>query len=96
MILPVAAAQAEAVPGDLSANIRTAAGLVREAADQGAGVVVLPETFLTGYDLEVFARPLPALVDLPLDPLREAANKIATVITGAGNGAKVVRLRGEP
>jgi integrase len=28
------------------------------------------------------------------DPLREAADKIATVITGAGKGAKVVRLRG--
>jgi integrase len=27
------------------------------------------------------------------DPLREAANKITTVITGAGKGAKVVRLR---
>jgi integrase len=28
------------------------------------------------------------------DPLKEAADKIATVITGAGKGAKVVRLRG--
>jgi integrase len=28
------------------------------------------------------------------DPLREAADKIATVITGAGKGAKIVRLRG--
>jgi integrase len=28
------------------------------------------------------------------DPLREAADKIATVITGSGKGAKVVRLRG--
>jgi integrase len=28
------------------------------------------------------------------DPLREAADKIATAITGAGKGAKVVRLRG--
>ena len=30
------------------------------------------------------------------DPLREAADKIATVITGAGKGsAKIVRLRGD-
>jgi predicted amidohydrolase len=83
VILRVAAAQAEAVPGDLSANIRTAAGLVREAADEGARVVVLPETFLTGYDLEVFAGTLPALVDLPLDPLRDAAVETGAVVVAS-------------
>ncbi|HEY5421799.1 MAG TPA: nitrilase-related carbon-nitrogen hydrolase, partial [Marmoricola sp.] len=83
MILTVAAAQAEAVAGDLAANDRTAAGLVREAADQGARVVVLPEAYLTGYDLDVFAGTLPSLVDLPLDALRGAARDTGTVVVAS-------------
>ena len=83
MILTVAAAQAEAVAGDLTANVGTAAGLVREAADLGARVVVLPEAFLTGYDMDVFAGQLPSLVDLPLDPLREAARDAGAVVVAS-------------
>ena len=83
MILTVAAAQAEAVAGDLAANDRTAAGLVREAADQGARVVVLPEAYLTGYDLDVFAGTLPSLVDLPLDALRDAARDTGSVVVAS-------------
>ena len=83
VILTVAAAQAEAVAGDLAANDRTAAGLVREAADRGARVVVLPEAYLTGYDLDVFAGPLPSLVDLPLDALRDAARDTGAVVVAS-------------
>jgi 5-aminopentanamidase len=83
VILTVAAAQAESVAGDLVANDRTAAGLVREAADQGARVVVLPEAYLTGYDLDVFACPLPSLVDLPLDKLRDAARDTGAVVVAS-------------
>lgn len=83
MILTVAAVQAEAVAGDLAANDRTAAGLVREAADQGARVVVLPEAYLTGYDLDVFAGTLPSLVDLPLDALRDAARDTGSVVVAS-------------
>jgi predicted amidohydrolase len=52
--LRLAAAQAASVPGDLAANVATAVSLVRDAADQGARVVVLPELFLTGYDESVW------------------------------------------
>jgi 5-aminopentanamidase len=83
VILTVAAAQAEAAAGDLVTNVRTAAGLVREAADQGARVVVLPEAHLTGYDLDVFAGPLPSLVDLPLDALRDAARDTGAVVVAS-------------
>jgi 5-aminopentanamidase len=83
VILTVAAAQAEAAAGDLVTNVRTAAGLVREAADQGARVVVLPEAYLTGYDLDVFAGPLPSLVDLPLDKLRDAARDTGAVVVAS-------------
>lgn len=80
----VAAAQAEARAGDLSANVATAARLVDLAGGQGAALVVLPEAFLTGYDAAVFAGPLPTPADLEgprLDPLRAAA---------AASGATVV------
>jgi len=81
--LVLAAAQAEAVAGDLATNAHTAADLVRRAADEGAEVVVFPEAFLTGYDAEVFAGPLPSLVDLPLEPLREAARETGAVVVAS-------------
>jgi predicted amidohydrolase len=81
--LVVAAAQDVAVAGDLVANVATAAALVRAAAEQGAEVVVLPEAFLTGYDLAVFAGPLPALVDLPLGPLLAAARDTGAVVVAS-------------
>jgi predicted amidohydrolase len=83
VILRVAAAQAESIAGDLEANTRTAAELVREAAADGAQVVALPEAFLTGYDLEVFAGELPSLVDLPLAPLRDAAIETGAVVVAS-------------
>jgi predicted amidohydrolase len=81
-----------AASGDLGANITTAAGLVRQAAEQGARVVVLPEAFLTGYDLDVFAGSLPSLVDLPLGPLIEAAGDTgAVVVASSGLEAEGVK-----
>jgi predicted amidohydrolase len=50
--LRVAAAQAASRAGDIAANCRTAAELVPEAARRGASLVVFPELFLCGYDLE--------------------------------------------
>ncbi|MFB9239085.1 carbon-nitrogen hydrolase family protein [Plantactinospora siamensis] len=47
--LTVAAAQAEAVPGDVTGNAGTAARLVATAAAGGARLLVLPELFLPAY-----------------------------------------------
>ena len=80
MRLTLAAGQAESVAGDLAANATTVAELVREAGDRGAEVVVLPEAFLTGYDRDVFAGPLPSLVDLPLEPILAAASETGAVV----------------
>lgn len=87
----VAAAQFTCTPGDIAANVRTMAGLVR-AAD-GARVVVFPELALTGYELELIARDpgLQAGEDDPrLDPVREACRAAGTaaVVNGAAPPAR--------
>jgi len=71
--LRVAVAQAVAVSADPVANAARAASLVRAA---GARVVVLPELFLSGYDVTALAAD-PALDlegadDVRLDPIRAA------------------------
>jgi 5-aminopentanamidase len=88
--LTVAAAQAESTPGEVAANVQTAAGLLREAAAEGARVVVLPELFLPGYDLATLAAD-PDRCDVAdpagdprLEPLREACRESeAVAVVGA-------------
>ena len=53
--LVVAAGQARCAALDVAANAAAAADLVLLAADEGADVLVLPELFLTGYELEAIA-----------------------------------------
>lgn len=80
--LRIVAAQASAVAGDVEANVATAVDLVRRAADQGARVVVLPEAFLTGYDVMTFERAVRVRLDDPrLRPLVDAAPDV-TVLVG--------------
>jgi 5-aminopentanamidase len=88
--LRVAAAQAQATPGDLAGNAVVAARLAAQAADQGATLVVLPELFLPAYHPPALGAD-PAGTDLAadgdgrvadarLDPLREAARDRGLVI----------------
>ncbi|MGW2020104.1 carbon-nitrogen hydrolase family protein [Streptomyces sp. NPDC001927] len=83
----VAAAQFAPVAGDVEANVRTVAGLIRGAAAEGARVVVLPELALTGYEPTLIGA-TPALHlaedDPRLDPVREAchAEGVAAVVNG--------------
>ena len=79
--LRLAAAQAASVPGDLAANVATAAALVRDAADQGARVVVLPELFLTGYDEAAWTHDTSLdLDDDALAPLSDVARSHSVVV----------------
>jgi predicted amidohydrolase len=88
--LTVAAAQGEAISGDVATNVRTAADLVREAATEGARLVVLPELFLPGYDLAMLAAE-PDRCDLVdpagdprLEPLQSACRETQTIaVVGA-------------
>ncbi|MFC8274098.1 carbon-nitrogen hydrolase family protein [Streptomyces sp. NPDC057271] len=77
----VAAAQFAPVAGNIEANVRTTADLVRRAGGEGARVVVLPELALTGYEPTLIRRN-PALHlaedDGRLDPVRDACRAAGT------------------
>lgn len=92
--LTVAAGQAESVPGDLTGNAATAAGLIRRAGDAGAALVVLPELFLPAYHpptlvadpdaTDVAADTDGRVADPRLDALRAAARDTGAVaVVGA-------------
>ncbi|TLQ46147.1 carbon-nitrogen hydrolase family protein [Streptomyces marianii] len=77
----VAAAQFVPVPGDVPANVRTMAGLVRAAAARGARLVVFGELAVTGYELGLLAagpRLWTAPGDARLAPVRRACRATAT------------------
>jgi predicted amidohydrolase len=86
--LTVAAGQAACAALDVPANVAAAAGLVRRAAARGARLLVLPELFLTGYELAAIAAD-PAMYavvpgDVRLDPLAAACAETGTAaVVGA-------------
>lgn len=82
--MTVAAVQAYAEPGGISGNAARAAALVSQAADAGAELVVLPELFLSAYQLDLLGLD-PAGTDVTpsdarLDPLRAVARDRAVVV----------------
>ncbi|WP_328944821.1 carbon-nitrogen hydrolase family protein [Streptomyces sp. NBC_00250] len=83
----VAATQFAPVAGDIAANVRTVAGLVRAAGAEGARVVVFAELCLSGYEPSLI-RDTPGLVltedDPRLEPVREACREVsaAAVVNG--------------
>ena len=79
-MLRVAAVQAEALPGELERNVAAAAGWVARAAERGAGLVVLPEAFTTGYGDEAFAAPLPGAGLEWTAPVQEAVESADAVV----------------
>ncbi|NML49285.1 carbon-nitrogen hydrolase family protein [Streptomyces sp. R302] len=89
--MKIAAAQFAPVAGDIEANVRTIAGLVREAGAAGARLVVFAELSLTGYE-PALIRKDPALVltedDPRLGPVRDACRAAGTaaVVNGPVRG----------
>ncbi|MDF6043911.1 carbon-nitrogen hydrolase family protein [Streptomyces sp. JH14] len=84
----IAAAQAQAVAGDIEANVATVAAMVRESARAGARLVVFPEKFLSGYEPDLIrADPERCAVqpdDPRLAPVAEACRETGTVaVVGA-------------
>ncbi|WP_067472366.1 carbon-nitrogen hydrolase family protein [Actinomadura hibisca] len=86
--LTIAAGQAACAALDVAANAATAADLVRRAAERDADLLVLPELFLTGYEMEtITADPARHTVtgdDARLDALATAcADTRTAVMVGA-------------
>jgi predicted amidohydrolase len=86
--LTVAAGQAACTALDIPENVAVAADLVRRAAEEGADLLVLPELFLTGYELPaIVAEPgtlTLSATDHRLDTLASACAETRTaVVVGA-------------
>ncbi|MDT0451667.1 carbon-nitrogen hydrolase family protein [Streptomyces hesseae] len=86
----IAAAQFTARPCDVTANVTRMAGLVAEAGERGAALVVFPELAVTGYELDAITgdpgRLTLAPDDARLDPLRAACRTagVAAAVNCAG------------
>jgi predicted amidohydrolase len=90
--LRIAAAQAQPVSGDVTANIARTVELTSVAADHGAKLVVFPEKFLSGYEPDLIAGD-PAKYafdehDARLEPIREVCRErgIAVIVGAATRG----------
>ena len=79
--LIVATVQAEASVGGVADNIQKAARYLVDAASRGARLVVFPEAFVTGYDLDAFESATPNLSDLDwVAPLQAIVDETGTVV----------------
>ncbi|CAE6717716.1 carbon-nitrogen hydrolase family protein [Paraburkholderia aspalathi] len=94
--LRIAAAQAQPVSGDVTANIARTVELINIAADRGAKLVVFPEKFLSGYEPDLIAGD-PAKYafdehDARLEPIREVCREreIAVIVGAATRGIRNV------
>ncbi len=82
----VAATQFAPVAGDVDANARTVAGLVREAGEAGARVVVFAELCLSGYE-PTLIRDSPAWSSPRTTPARARAGGVPRSV-GGGRGQR--------
>lgn len=81
--LRVAVAQSAATSGDIEANVVTAATAVDRAADSGTDIVLFPELFLSGYDLDIIENHPRVTVtreDPLLQPLVDVARRTSTAV----------------
>ena len=76
----IALLQTAGSPGDVAANLAAVERAAREAAAAGAGLLITPEAFLTGYDIGAARLSELATEDPPpLLPLIAASTGVAIV-----------------
>lgn len=86
--LRVAVAQVTSIPGNIEANLATVQAYSRNAAAQGARLIVFPEKFLTGYEPQLLKQAgNTALIkpgDSALETLADLSDELGiTIIVGA-------------
>lgn len=80
----LAVGQVVSNPLDVEANVGRHVEAVRDAAERGARLVVLPELSLTGYELGGISTVALSPGDVRLEPLREVSRSTgATAVVGA-------------
>ena len=79
----VAILQKRAVIEEIDKNVQTVIDAIKEAAANGADIVLLPECFLTGYDLPVTYEKSIADDDIRIKEICNAAkeNQVGIVLT---------------
>ena len=86
----VAILQKRAVIEEIDKNVQTVIDAIKEAAANGADIVLLPECFLTGYDLPVTYEKSIADDDIRIKEICNAAkeNQVGIVLTSFTQGKK--------
>lgn len=87
----LAVAQSIAQPGNLAQSIQDHLRLARNAAEQGAQLVVFPELSLTGYRRTLTNADAIASTDRRLQPLQDLADRHAIIISA---GAPIAAATG--
>lgn len=88
MIFRVAVLQMRSVSREYESNIKTIIKFMAEAKQEGADILLLPECFITGYDLTIDNDS--AMTEVDLSPLCEQAGKlgIGLVATALSKGKR--------
>jgi len=80
----IAAAQASSIKGDVEANVRAHAELVRAAVEHDVDVIVFPELSLTGYEPKIAGDTTIDIDDRRLAPLKRQSQQFGiTIVAGA-------------
>lgn len=80
--LRIAVWQAASAPGDLDANLAKLDDAARRAASEGAGLLITPEMYVTGYNVGPIITDLAA--DQPLERVADIAARHSIAIVAGG------------
>ena len=95
MTLKIAILQKRSKIRAFEKNTEDAEALMKEAGSNGADILLLPECYLTGYDLTITNDE--AITESDLNEIRNAAGKIgigvvATALTKGENALEILRM----
>jgi len=83
MKISISLAQMSYQYGDVEANVRRATDWIAKAAEQGSDMILLPELWASGYDLENWSRYASSISEGVFADLADLAHKYRIVIGGS-------------